>query len=189
MQAARKASRLRMRAMSIPARANCERYAASPFVVNRIRPVAGSSTKHSRKSFSDSGESFAIRSSVGLVMIGQVYTERPVEQPRGPGVRGAGFAGRPMNFESKGMHMKSSHQVHLEMIEHALQPASCFQLQAAKHKVLVIGDAIADDKEYCEALLLKIDHLLSQETVPPVSPSTGATVASPASSERIRSAA
>ncbi len=68
--------------------------------------------------------------------------------------------------------MKSSHQVHLEMIEHSLQPAACFQLQAAKHKVLVIRDAFADDKEYCEALLLKIDHLLSQETVPAVSRST-----------------
>jgi hypothetical protein len=94
-----------------------------------------------------------------------------------------------MNFESKGMRMKSSHQVHLEMIEHSLQPAACFQLQAAKHKVLVIRDALADDKEYCEALLLKVDHLLSQETVPAVGRSTGATVASPVSSERVRSAA
>ena len=85
--------------------------------------------------------------------------------------------------------MKSSHQIHLEMIEQTLQPASCFQLQAAKHKVLVICDAVADDKEYCEAMLLKIDHLLGQETVPAVSRSTGAAVASPASSERVRSAA
>jgi hypothetical protein len=94
-----------------------------------------------------------------------------------------------MNFESKGMRMKSSHQVHLEMIEHSLQPTACFQLQAAKHKVLVIRDALADDKEYCEALLLKIDHLLSQETVPAISRSPAATVAPPASSERVRSAA
>jgi hypothetical protein len=93
-----------------------------------------------------------------------------------------------MNFESKGVHMKSSHQVHMEMIEHySLQPTACFQLQAAKHKVLVIRDALVDDKEYCEALLLKIDHLLSQETVPAIS--APAAVASPASSERVRSAA
>ncbi len=85
--------------------------------------------------------------------------------------------------------MKSSHQVHMEMIEHSLQPTACFQLQAAKHKVLVIRDALADDKEYCEGLLLKIDHLLSQATVPAVSRLTGATAASPASSERVRSAA
>src|SRR5450631_4280404 len=165
MQAARKASRLRMRLMSNPARANCERYASRPLAVKRIRPVAGSSTKHSRKSFSDSGESFASRFSVGLVMIGQVYTERSVEQPRRRVVRVVGFAQRAMNYDSKGMHMKSSHQGHLEMIEHSLQPTACFQLQAAKHNVLVIRDALADDKEYCEALLLKIDHLLGQETV------------------------
>ena len=85
--------------------------------------------------------------------------------------------------------MKSSHQIHLEMIEHTLQPSACFQLQAAKHKVLVIRDAVADDKEYCEALLLKIDHLLGQETVPAVTRSTGGTVAAPADSERVRSAA
>ena len=85
--------------------------------------------------------------------------------------------------------MKSSHQIHLEMIEHTLQPASCFQLQAAKHKVLVICDAVGDDKEYCEALLLKIDHLLGQETVPAVSRSPSATVPSPANTERILSAA
>lgn len=72
--------------------------------------------------------------------------------------------------------MKSSHQVQLEIIEQTIQPTSCFQLQAAKHKVLVVRDALADDKKYCEALLLKIDHLLSQEKVPMVT-------------ERIRSAA
>ncbi len=85
--------------------------------------------------------------------------------------------------------MKSSHQIHLEMIEHSLQPASCFQLQAAKHKALVIRDALADDKEYCEALLLKIDHLLGQDTVPAANRSTSDTVASAAGAESLRSAA
>ena len=85
--------------------------------------------------------------------------------------------------------MKSSHQIHLEMIEQTLQPMSCFQLQAAKHKVLVIRDALADDKEYCDALLLKIDHLLGEAVVAPVTPSPTNAVASPASSERARSAA
>jgi hypothetical protein len=85
--------------------------------------------------------------------------------------------------------MKSSHQVHLEMIEQTLQPASCFQLQAAKHRALVIRDALADDKEYCEALLLKIEHLLGQETVPAASRSTSATGALPAYTEDRRSAA
>jgi hypothetical protein len=93
------------------------------------------------------------------------------------------------NIKGKKMSVKSSHQVHLEMIEQTLQPVSCFQLQAAKHKVLVIRDALADDKEYCEALLLKIEHLLGQETVPAVSRSTTATVASPASTERVLNAA
>jgi hypothetical protein len=87
------------------------------------------------------------------------------------------------------MSRKSSHQIHLEMIEQTLQPVSCFQLQAAKHKVLVIRDALADDKEYCEALLLKIDHLLGQETVRAVSRSTAATVASAAGTKELRSAA
>jgi hypothetical protein len=87
------------------------------------------------------------------------------------------------------MHMGLSHQIHLEMTAHTLQPAACFQLQAAKHKVLVLCDAVADDEGYCEALLLTIDYLLSQEAVPAVNRPTGATVASPASSERIRSAA
>jgi hypothetical protein len=85
--------------------------------------------------------------------------------------------------------MKSSHQVHLGMIEQTLQPASCFQLQAARHKVLVIRDALADDKEYCEALLLKIEHLLGQETVLAVSRSTAATVASAAGTKELRSTA
>ena len=60
----------------------------------------------------------------------------------------------------------------------------CFQLEAAKHKVLAIRDALADDKEYCEALLLKIDHLLGQETVQGVTRSASGTVASPANSKR-----
>ena len=76
MQAARKSSRVRMRRMSTPARANCERYSARPLVVNRMWPVAGSSMKHSRKSFSDSGESFASMSWVRLVMMSQVYARR-----------------------------------------------------------------------------------------------------------------
>jgi hypothetical protein len=87
------------------------------------------------------------------------------------------------------MSMKSSHQIHLEMIEQTLQPVSCFQLQAAKHKVLVIRGALADDKEHCEALLLKIDHLLGQETVPAASRSTSATVAPAAATKELRSAA
>ena len=85
--------------------------------------------------------------------------------------------------------MKSSHRIHLEMIEQTLQPRACFQLQAAKHKVLVVRDALADDKEYCEALLLKIDHLLGQETVPAVSGSPTASVASAAGTAELRSAA
>jgi hypothetical protein len=87
------------------------------------------------------------------------------------------------------MCRKSSHQIHLEMVEQTLQPASYFQLQAAKHKVLVIRDALADDKEYCEALLLKIEHLVGQETVPAVSRSTSVTVASAAGTKELRSAA
>ncbi len=87
------------------------------------------------------------------------------------------------------MCMKSSHQIHLEMIEQTLQPASCFQLQAAKHKALVIRDALADDKEYCEALLLKIEHLLGQESVAPANVPMSATVASAAGTKELRSAA
>ena len=75
--------------------------------------------------------------------------------------------------------MKSSHHIHLEMIERTLQPESCFQLQAAKHKALVIRDALADDKEYCDALLLKIEHLLGEAVVAPASRSTTPAVASP----------
>ena len=87
------------------------------------------------------------------------------------------------------MSRKSSHQIHLEMIEQTLQPVSCFQLQAAKHKVLVIREALVDDKEHCEALLLKIEHLLGQETVPVVSRSTSAAVASAPGTNELRSAA
>jgi hypothetical protein len=87
------------------------------------------------------------------------------------------------------MQMKSSHHIHLEMIEQTLQPTACFQLQAAKHKLLVIRDALADDQEYCEALLLKIDHLLSQETVAAVNASPAATVTSAADTKELRSAA
>jgi len=70
-----------------------------------------------------------------------------------------------------------------------VKPTSCFQLQAAKHKALVIRDALADDKEYCEALLLKIEHLLAQENVPALSRSTAATVAPAADTKELRSAA
>jgi hypothetical protein len=70
------------------------------------------------------------------------------------------------------MSMKSSHQMCLELLEQTLQPASRFQIQAAKHKVLVIRDALTADKEVCEALLDKIDHLLGQETVPAANPCT-----------------
>ena len=95
----------------------------------------------------------------------------------------------PLTSKGKEMSMKSSRQIHLEMIEQTLQPTSCFQLQAAKHKVLVIRDALADDKEYCEALVLKIEHLLGQETVPAVNRSTSVTVASAADTKELRSAA
>jgi hypothetical protein len=87
------------------------------------------------------------------------------------------------------MSRKSSHQIHLEMIEQTLQPVSCFQLQSAKHKVLVIRDALADDKEYCEALLLKIEQMLSHETALIVSRSTSVTVASAADTKELRSVA
>ena len=85
--------------------------------------------------------------------------------------------------------MKSSHQVHLEMIEQTLQPTSCFQLHSARHKVLVVRDALADDEEHCEALLLKIDHLLSQEIVPVAIPSGRDKVVFVPDAEKIRSTA
>ena len=94
-----------------------------------------------------------------------------------------------MNREAKGIPMKSSHQIHLERIEQTLPPGAYFQLQAARHKVLVIRDALADDKEYCEALLLKIDHLLGQQSVSAVTRSADGTVAAPVDAKRVRSAA
>ena len=66
--------------------------------------------------------------------------------------------------------MKSSHQMRLELLEQTLQPASYFQLQAAKHRVLVIRNALAADKDLCEASLHKIDHLLRQEIVAAANP-------------------
>jgi hypothetical protein len=84
---------------------------------------------------------------------------------------------------------KSSHQMCLESLERTLQPASYFQLQAAKHRALVIRDALAADKELCEAVLHKIDHLLGQETVPAASPCTLIKVASTACNERLLEAA
>ena len=87
------------------------------------------------------------------------------------------------------MHTKSSHHIHLEMIERSLQPASCFQLQAAKHKALVIRDALTDDKEYCDALLLKIDHLLSETVVTHVSPVASSPASAPLDAECARDAA
>jgi len=87
------------------------------------------------------------------------------------------------------MHLKSSHHIHLEMIERTLEPASCFQLQAAKHKALVIRDAIADDREYCDALLLKIEHLLSETVVTRASSATSSSAVTPAAPERARDAA
>ena len=59
--------------------------------------------------------------------------------------------------------MKSSHRMSLEALEQTLLHASYFQLQAAKHRVLVIRDALAADKDLCEGLLHRIDHLLGQE--------------------------
>ena len=66
--------------------------------------------------------------------------------------------------------MKSSHQMCLELLEQTLQPASYFQLQAARHRVLVIRNALAADKDLCEALLHKIDHLLGQEIIVAANP-------------------
>ena len=85
--------------------------------------------------------------------------------------------------------MKSSHQMCLELLEQTLQPASYFQLQAAKHKVLVIRDALAVDKELCEALLHKIDHLLGEQTVTVANPRTSNIVALTVGTERLLEAA
>jgi hypothetical protein len=87
------------------------------------------------------------------------------------------------------MHMQSSHHIHLEMIERTLQPESRFQLQAAKDKALVIRDAIVDDREYCDALLLKIEHLISKTVVTRVSSEASSPVATPAEPECARDAA
>jgi len=85
--------------------------------------------------------------------------------------------------------MKSSHQLCLEVIEQTLQHAAGFQLHAAKHKVMVIRDALADDQACCDALLLKIDHLLDQAFVAPAKRSMVTTVPAPTSAERVLSAA
>jgi hypothetical protein len=87
------------------------------------------------------------------------------------------------------MSMKSSHQICLELLEQTLQPASYSQLQAAKHRVLVIRDALAADKDLCEALLHKIDHFLGQEIVPAANPRTLTMVALTVGAERLREAA
>ncbi len=81
--------------------------------------------------------------------------------------------------------MKSSHRISLELLEQTLQPASYFQLQAARHRGLVIRDALAADKDLCEALLHKIDRLLDQETVPAANPRTLTMVALTVASERV----
>jgi len=65
----------------------------------------------------------------------------------------------------------SSHHIHLDMIERGLQTGAGFQLQAARHKALVVRDALSDDQAYCDALLLKIDHLLSDAVVAPATSS------------------
>jgi hypothetical protein len=87
------------------------------------------------------------------------------------------------------MSMKSSHQICLELLEQTLQPASYFELQAAKHMVLVIRDALAADKDLCEALLHKIDHLLGQEIVPAANPRTLTMVALTVGTEQLLEAA
>jgi hypothetical protein len=81
--------------------------------------------------------------------------------------------------------MKSSHRMSLELLEQTLLPASYFQLQAAKHRVLVIRDALAADKDLCEGLLLRIDHLLGQEIAPAANPCTSTMVALAVGTERV----
>jgi hypothetical protein len=81
--------------------------------------------------------------------------------------------------------MKSSHRMSLELLEQMLLPASYFQLQAAKHRVLVIRDALTADKAVCEALLHKIDHLLGQEIVPASNPCKSTMVALAVGTERL----
>jgi hypothetical protein len=87
------------------------------------------------------------------------------------------------------MSMKSSHRISLELLEQTLQPASYFQLQAARHRVLVIRDALAADKDLCEALLHKIDHLLGEELIPVANPRALTMVALTAGTERVLEAA
>ena len=81
--------------------------------------------------------------------------------------------------------MKSSHQMGLELLEQTLQSASSFQMQAAKHRVLVIRDALNADKDACEALLHKIDHLLGQKAVRAGNPCTLTMVALTVGTERL----
>jgi hypothetical protein len=75
--------------------------------------------------------------------------------------------------------------MNLELLDQTLQPASRFQMQAAKHSVLVIRDALTADKDLCEALLHKIDHLLGQDTVRAANPCTLTMVALTVGTERI----
>jgi hypothetical protein len=84
--------------------------------------------------------------------------------------------------------MKSSHQLCLELIEQMLQHAAGFQLHAAKQKVLVIRDALADDLACCDALLLKVDHLVDQAFAAPAKHAMVATVPAATSAERVLSA-
>jgi hypothetical protein len=93
-----------------------------------------------------------------------------------------GNLGRPVAL---GVSVKSSHRMYLELLEQTLQPASFFQLQAAKHKVLVIRDALAADKDRCEALLHKIDHLLGQEVALAANPCTLTMVALTVGTDRL----
>jgi len=81
--------------------------------------------------------------------------------------------------------MKSSHRMSLELLEQTLLPASYFQLQAAKHRVLVVRDALAADKDLCEGLLHRIDRLLGEETVPAANPCTSTKVALTVGTKRV----
>jgi hypothetical protein len=85
--------------------------------------------------------------------------------------------------------MKSSHHIQLETIECQLAPNSCFLLHAARHKALVIRDALTEDKAYCDGLLLKIEHLLGEVVVTPVNPVIGCAAGTPAEAQRASNAA
>lgn len=85
--------------------------------------------------------------------------------------------------------MRSSHQLCIEAIEQALQHAAEFQLHAARHKVLVIRDALADDQACCEALLLNIDHLLGEAFIVPINHPTLPTTAPQVNSGQVLNAA